>query len=38
MLNDLDALGVCVFMDDGGTAYLLLSYRRQFPIDKIEID
>jgi diguanylate cyclase (GGDEF)-like protein len=38
MLHKLKRLGVCIALDDFGTAYASLSYLRSFPFDKIKID
>jgi EAL domain-containing protein (putative c-di-GMP-specific phosphodiesterase class I) len=38
ILHSLRSLGVCIALDDFGTAYASLSYLRSFPFDKIKID
>ena len=37
-LHDLQALGVCICLDDFGVGYSSLSYLRSFPFKKIKID
>ena len=37
-LEKLDALGVCISIDDFGTAYSSLTQLKQLPVDEIKID
>jgi EAL domain-containing protein (putative c-di-GMP-specific phosphodiesterase class I) len=37
-IAEIRALGVCISLDDFGTAYSSLSWLRKLPIDKVKID
>jgi EAL domain-containing protein (putative c-di-GMP-specific phosphodiesterase class I) len=37
-LEEMRALGVCISLDDFGTAYSSLSWLRRLPIDKLKVD
>ncbi|TPV95861.1 MAG: EAL domain-containing protein [Myxococcales bacterium FL481] len=38
LLNELRALGLCVYIDDFGTGYSSLSYLHRLPVDGFKID
>ena len=38
VLNRMDALGVCISIDDFGTGFSSLAYLKQLPVDELKID
>jgi diguanylate cyclase (GGDEF)-like protein len=38
LLNRMDAMGVCISIDDFGTGFSSLAYLKQLPVDELKID